>query len=156
MLYSLEVQTKYLSKLANIESLMDNSHYTNSEMRLLNKKNPSPTLKQIDKAENAQVIMDSFGKATQKLMEEEFNQSKYVTSQKTNSNTNEKKKAKFSIEIKSPGLFKFKRRSYLSEVISKEDMSDPVAFDYALKKIIHTHIEKVVSFLNIFSSFNKN
>lgn len=135
VLYALEVQTHYLSKLANIETIMDNSYYTNSELKLLNKKSSSPGVK---KKEGVPTIIDNFGKETQKFMEEEFNQSKYITSKKSNDSKNKK-------EIKTPLAFRFKRKSYLSEAITKDDMNDPIAFEYALKKIIHTHVEKMVS-----------
>ena len=135
--YALEVQTQYLSTIANMENLMDNSYYSNMEMKLLNKKTVSPSLQKRDKAP---VIIENFGKETQKLIEEEFNKSKYVTSHKTEERSSILKNSREN----SPNAFKFKRKSYLGEAISKEDLNDPIAFEYALRKIAHTHVEKLV------------
>ena len=139
----MEVQTQYLSTIANIENVMDNSYYSNAEMKLLNKKAVSPTLKK--KNDKVPMIIEEFGKETQKFIEQEFNNSKYVTSHKFSddkSSANLKKKT--PIESLSHIPFKFKRRSYLAEAISKEDLSDPSSFEYALKKITYTHVEKLV------------
>lgn len=141
-LYSLEFQTKYLSDLANIETLMESSHYSNLEMKLLNKKNSSPTIKK----EKTPMIIESFGKVAHKLMEEEFNQSKYVTKAP---NSNEQIKSPkinnfLPRPLNGPMAHKFKRASFLAEAICKEDLSDSLSFQYALKKIAHTHIQKLV------------
>lgn len=107
-------------------------------MKLLNKKLTSPCVQKTDKAP---LIIENFGKVTQKLMEDEFNKSKYVTSQRSEDRGSLLMK---NSKESSPLPFKFKRKSYLSETICKGDLSDPVLFEFALRKIAHTHIEKMV------------
>jgi len=135
----LEVQTQYLNTIANIENMMDHNSYSNMEMKLLNKKSQSPP--PVQKRDKDQMMSENFGKETQKLIEEEFNKSKYVVlSHKPGDRNSTIKNSRDN----SPLAFKFKRKSYLSEAICKEDLSDPVLFEYALRKITHTHIEKLV------------
>jgi len=108
-------------------------------LKLLNKKNSSSGIKK-----KVTPIIESFGRETHKFIEDEFNNSKYVTSHRLSDDMSKNYPKKPKKELVSPHFFKFKRRSYLSEAITKEDLNDPNSFEYALKKITHTHVEKLV------------
>ena len=115
-------------------------------MKLLNKKHSSPATKK-----KVTPIIESFGRETQKFIEDEFNNSKYVTSHRLSDVKKSNNSPRKPKELVSPDFFKFKRRSYLSEAITKEDLNDPNSFEYALKKITHTIVEKLVkNSLNLF------
>ena len=80
MFYALEAQTQFLNNITNMETVVDYSHLTPNEARLL-KVNTPANRKQSTMVGNPEntISMDNLDMNAKKFIESEFNQSKYLT-----------------------------------------------------------------------------
>jgi hypothetical protein len=81
MFYALEAQTQFLNNITNMETVVDYSHLTPNEARLLKVNTPSmkkQSMMMMNSTGNT-ISMDNLDISAKKFIESEFNHSKYLT-----------------------------------------------------------------------------